>query len=188
MLNGAKPVTSNNISTITATAAKATTTKPAVKIATSNLFIDTLNVPDYKSIEDLIFETLNSGEILDYGNTQATVVGSVGTGINGFQDDNLNLIDTRLYPDSNIDEEIPYDGNGPNTTDGSTGGSTGGIVPIDSNINYYYPIVGNGIGGEYVYFNTNNNLVIDLINVREGQYVEIEFWKYETELNDTIYS
>jgi cellulose synthase/poly-beta-1,6-N-acetylglucosamine synthase-like glycosyltransferase len=178
----AKPITSNNISNITVSAAKASDTKvESIKIATSNLFLNSSNIPSYKSIEDLVLETLNSAEILDYGNTQAATISNTGTGVNGFQDDNSDLINNILYPNIDYENEVPSGG----TVDGGTGG---GVLPILRSIEYYYPRVGNGTNGEFVYLNSNNNLVIELVNIEGGQYVEVEFWKYETELNDTIYS
>jgi len=183
MLGGAKPVTSNNFSTLTGVAAKNTvTTTTSVKIATSNLFINLSDVPTYKSIEDLVLETLSSGEILDYGNTQAATTDNTGTGINSFQDNNNDLISNILYP--NTDSE-----NGVSSGETTTGGTTGGgVIIVSRNIEYYYPIFGNGTNGEFVYINNNNNLVIELVNIQGGEYVEVEFWRYETELNDTIYS
>jgi hypothetical protein len=168
----AKPITSNSISNITVSAAGATASKAkSIKIATSNLFIDSANIPEYKSIEDIVLQTLNPGEILDYSDTNLVVVSGNTSGTN-----NQSLDSTVTTPSTNPQDLL------------SSGAANNQPSTFYSSIDLYVPNVGTGPQGEVIYFDQSNNLIIDTINVREVDEVEIEFWKYETELNDTIYS
>lgn len=169
----AKPITSNNISTITATAAGSTTTKAtSIKIATSNLFIDSMNIPTYKTLEDFVLETLNSGEILDYSDTNLVTISS------NVDNSNNSSIDVTVTAIQTNPQNILLSASILNNLEST----------FYSNLDIYIPKIGSGTDGESVYIDENNSLIIDTVNVREGDEVEIEFWKYETELNDTIYS
>ena len=165
----AKPMTLNNLYLINNSDLKYST---SVKIATSNLFIDTNNIPTYKSLEDLVLETLNSGEILDYSDTNLVTISS--------NVDNRN--------NSSIDVTVTEIRTSPQNILLSTSTLNNLKSTFYSTLDIYIPKVGTGPQGKSVYLDENNNLIIDTVNVRERDEVEVEFWKYETELNDTIYS
>jgi hypothetical protein len=168
----AKPTTSNNFSNIVATKATGTTTTTSIKIATSNLFVDTTNIPNYKSLEDIVLQTLNPGEILDYSDTNLVIVSSnTGNSNNSSIDATVTTVQTNPQNILSASSEL----NNQQST-------------FYSGIDIYAPEVGTGPQGEIVYLDESNNLVINTVNVRGVDEVEIEFWKYETELNDTIYS
>jgi len=169
----AKPITSNNISNITATAAGSTTTKAtSIKIATSNLFVDSANIPTYKTLEDFVLQTLNSGEILDYSDTNLVTISS------NVDNSNNSSIDVTVTTIQTNPQNILLSASTLNNLEST----------FYSNLDIYIPKIGSGTDGESIYIDENNSLIIDTVNVREGDEVEIEFWKYETELNDTIYS
>jgi hypothetical protein len=168
----AKPITSNNISNITATTAKANTTATSIKIATSNLFVDTANIPNYKSLEDTVLGTLNPGEVLDYSDTNLIIVSS------HIDNSNNSAVDVTVTAIQTNPQNIL-----------SSASAMNSLQPtFYSTLDIYTPKVGTGPQGKTVYLDESNNLVINTVNVRDRDEVEIEFWKYETELNDTIYS
>lgn len=52
----------------------------------------------------------------------------------------------------------------------------------------YVPSVGNGVSGQPVYFDANNgDLVVDLVNIKDGDEVEIQILSAGDILDDTIY-
>jgi len=185
-INNAKPITTNNYSNVIISAKPATAntnnylnviagegggTDKSVKIATSNLFINTENIPNYKSLEDIVLQTLNPGEVLDYGDTNLVIVSGNNSSNNSSIDSTFTTIQTN-----------PLD------ILSSTSALNSILSTFYSSLYIYTPKIGTGPQGQIVYFDESNNLVINTVNVRGVDEVEVEFWKYETELNDTIYS
>jgi hypothetical protein len=52
----------------------------------------------------------------------------------------------------------------------------------------HLPRFGNGTGGEYVYINSNNEIVVEAVNLLPGEYIEIQFLSFGSSVNDTIYT
>lgn len=51
----------------------------------------------------------------------------------------------------------------------------------------YLPNEGEGLGGTYVYMNSDNSLVIDLVNIADNEQVEVQILKTGDVNNGTIY-
>lgn len=177
MTISAKPLTGNNVFSQNIVATKATTPSP-VKIATSNLYITNNDIPEYATINDLVFQTLNPGEILDYGdNSIINGDGTIGTSsLSG------NSISSSIARNI-LDISLQYN---PQNLLSSTNYILQYQQSFPMKLEVYVPKVGTGPNGEIVYTDSNNNLIINTINLKESEEVEIEFWQYDVELNDTI--
>lgn len=147
-----------------------------IKVATSNLFIDISKIPMYTEILDIAMQELNSGEIVDYGDNRLFLGdGSPGTFLgNPIQSGIMkssSLISDQYNPQillSNRNYLVDY--------------ANSFAYRLDS----YTPIAGTGPSEEIVYIDESNNIVINTLNVRDFQEIEIEFWSYGVEFNDTI--
>jgi hypothetical protein len=147
-----------------------------IKVATSNLFVDISKIPFYTDILAIALQDLNSGEIVDYGDNRLFLGdGSAGTfSGNPIQSGIMkssSLISDQYNPRillSNKNYQEDY--------------TNSFAYSLDS----YTPIVGTGNNGEVVYVDESNNIVINTVNVQDFQEIEIEFWNYDLEINDTI--
>jgi hypothetical protein len=147
-----------------------------IKIATSNLFVNVSSIPVYSDIDNLVLQDLNSGEIVDYGdNSQFFSDGSVGNlSGNPIQSSIMkssSLISEQYNPKillSNKNYQLDY------------------LDSFSYSLDFYLPLEGTGEGGSTVYVDESNNLVINTVFVQDFQEIEVEFWSYDVEINDTI--
>ena len=147
-----------------------------IKIATSNLFVDISKVPVYANIDELILQELNSGEIIDYGNNSLFFADGLAGNFSGnpIQSGIMkssSLISSQYNPMillSNKNYQLDYRN------------------LFAYSLDFYTPIVGTGDNGEIAYVDESNNLVINTIRVQDFQEIEVEFWSYDVEINDTI--
>jgi hypothetical protein len=158
--------------------------KDAVKVATSNLFIQDQSTIPVDLMTNLIFQDIGGQEIInienqstvnskDYHYSVITNVEDVG---NNYDPQSiLNLQDTsqRQFDTFDIDltSHVPT----------LYTGSTGTLVFDDPN--------DPGKTYEHVSFEAGtNDLVIWLVDLQDNERVEVEFMTYYNKLNDTIYT
>lgn len=151
-------------------------TSKDIKIATSNLFVKSSDIPIYANINEIVLQDLNSGQILDYGdNSLFFGDGSVGT-LSGNA-----LIANIMQSSSTISSQY-----NPKSLLSTTNYQEDYKNQFLYSLIFYVPIQGTGENGEIVYLDSSNNLIINTVNVQDFQEVEVEFWKYGVEINDTI--
>lgn len=147
-----------------------------IKVATSNLFVDISKIPVYTEILELALQDLNSGEIVDYGDNRLFFGnGSAGT-FSG------NPIQSGIMKSSSLISE-QYN---PKILLSNKNYQTDYEESFSYKLDSYTPIVGTGTGDAIVYVDDLNNIVINTVNVQDFQEIEIEFWSYDLEINDTI--
>jgi hypothetical protein len=146
-----------------------TTTAKSIKIATSNLFVLSDTPPTVEATFNLIFESLVATELSSY------VSHDMVKGQNIAYQPITNLAGiSQQYSPLNI---IRLQGTSAQT-----------IYNYDYSLESYLPHVGYGTNGEIVYIDlTNNNAVLNFINLSENDRVEIEFLTYDSLRSDTIY-
>lgn len=151
-------------------------TSKDIKIATSNLFVKSSDVPAYADINEIVLQELNSGQILDYAdNSLFFGDGSIGT-LSG-NPLTANIIKSTAGISSQYNPKSLL-----STTNYQEDYSNDFLY----NLLFYVPVEGTGNNGEIAYLDSSNNLIINTINVQDFQEIEVEFWKYDVEINDTI--
>lgn len=147
-----------------------------VRVATSNLFVTDSSIQQYNLMMQTTLQELNYGEIAEYGDNRVLSNSGVVNNIS-----NNPLSSSILKSISGISSI--YD---PKTLLSSTNHQIDYSKIFVYNLENYKPMVGTGGDGSIVYMDENNNLIINTINVADFQEVELEFWIYDQELNDTI--
>jgi len=151
-------------------------TSKDIKVATSNLFVKSSDIPIYANINEIVLQELNSGQILDYGdNSLFFGDGAVGT-LSGNP-----LLANIMKSTSSISSQY-----NPKSLLSTTNYQEDYKNKFLYNLAFYVPIEGTGENGEIAYLDSSNNLIINTVNVQDFQEVEVEFWKYGVEINDTI--
>lgn len=144
--------------------------KGGIKIATSNLFLTTDLPLSAQTTFNLLFEDMIATEMVGY--LKHNMVN--GQNVN-------NQIFTNLAALSNQ--------NNPFNIIKLTNTSLDYANSFGYSIESFVPSVGYGTNGEIVYVDTtNNNIVINCINVGENERIEVEFLNYDSLKNATIYS
>jgi hypothetical protein len=174
------------------TDSKSKRTSKDIKIATSNLFILNSDTPLYGNIENLILQELSSGEIIDYGdnslslgsgNVPALNTNTTLPGINGNAPIFVgNPISSGVSESASNISAI----NNPTTILIGSNSTADYLNSFSYTLSFYLPNQGTGDNGESVYIDSSNNLIINTVNIQDFQEIEVEFWNYETEINDTI--
>lgn len=140
----------------------------SVKVATPDLFLISEDILQPEIMVDLILEDIGSQEI-----------------INIARNDIVNGQNVVYRPIKNLSElAVKYS---PKT-----------LVPLQDSSNTYFsnfpielseyiPIVGNGPGGLSVYVDSKNNLVLEFVNLREDEQIQVQVLESGSLLDDTIY-
>jgi hypothetical protein len=139
--------------------------KEAVKIATSNLFIDT-KLPSEEFMTNSIFEEIAGNELINTQN-QNFLVNTEKSNIL-----NLNNIVQQYSPQSLFKSSNNYN----NYFDG-----------LEINLLDKIPNVGNGLNGKNIYFNQSDySIYIEFVNLDIDEEIEIEFISTIIPIGDTI--
>lgn len=141
-------------------------TRPMVKIATSNLFIEP-QIVDLEFATNLFFEDISGNELINI-QSHNFLVNTSNSNISNINAIVENYDAKSLFKSSNI--QPAYFGQ------------------FEITFSNKVPLVGNGNGGTNVRFVTDsiNSLYIELINMGEDEEVEIEFLGKGTPIGDTI--
>lgn len=145
-------------------------TRPMVKIATSNLFIEPEVIdPDFAT--NLFFEDISGNELINI-QSHNFLINTSNSNISNINSIVENYDAKSLFKSSNI--QPAYFGQ------------------FEITFSNKVPLVGNGAGGTNVRFvelvdtDSINSLYIELINMGEDEEVEIEFLGKGTPIGDTI--
>ncbi len=159
--------TSSGVST-TASGSSSSTGTP-IKIATSNLFV--LNEPEQEieQMANLIIQDIGGIELLSYSRNDLIAEQEIN------YQPIKNIADTSLqYNPLNIlaiqDIDLDY------------------FNKFPISLERHLPRFGNGTNGEYVYINSNNEIVVEAVNLLPGEYIEIQFLSFGSTVSDTIYT
>lgn len=165
IVKAAKPQTSNNSDS--KEVKKTTTKNKAVKIATSNLFITEQPKDNVDEMTALLFEDFGAIELISLA-----------------RHDTLNGQDVVYQPIQNL-TQLSFDYSPQNIlASAKTDIDLVGNFLID--ISKYVP--GEPSNPEIVYLDSaTNDIIIETINVREDERIEVEFLTYTTVEDDTIY-
>ena len=141
----------------------------AIKIATSNLFI--LNEPELEieQMANMIIQEIGGIELITISrNTLISEQEINYQPIKNIADTSLQYNPLNILAIQDVDSEY-FD-----------------KFPI--NLDKYIPNVGNGTGGAYVYINSNNEVVVESVNLQPGQSIEIQFLSFGSTISGTIYT
>lgn len=147
---------------------KTTTKNKAVKVATSNLFITEQPKDNVDEMTALLFEDFGAVELISLA-----------------RHDTLNGQDVVYQPIQNL-TQLSFDYSPQNIlASAKTDADLTGNFLID--ISKYIP--GEPSNPEIVYLDSaTNDIIIETINVREDERIEVEFLTYTTVEDDTIYT
>jgi len=146
-----------------------TSTSTPIKIATSNLFI--LNEPEMEieQMADLIIQEIGGVELLTYSRNDLIAEQEINyQPIKNIADTSVQYSPLRILAVQDID--LDY------------------FNKFPISLERHLPRFGNGTGGEYVYINSNNEIVVEAVNLLPGEYIEIQFLSFGSSVNDTIYT
>lgn len=142
---------------------------PAIKIATPDIILENNERISPDIMLDLIFENIGGQEIIDM------VRNDLVNGQNVVYQPIKNLLDINLQ--NNPKNILSLE---------NTSETIFNNFPI--RLDVHIPSVGNGPNGSNVYMDPlNGNIVIDLINMQNGEQVEVQISTAGVLLDDTIY-
>ena len=140
-----------------------------IKIATSNLFV--LNEPEQEieQMANLIIQDIGGVELLSYSRNDLIAEQEIN------YQPIKNIADTSLqYSPLNIlavqDVDLDY------------------FNKFPISLERHLPRFGKGTNGEYIYINSNNEIVVEAVNLLPGEYIEIQFLSFGSTVSDTIYT
>ena len=140
-----------------------------IKIATSNLFV--LNEPEQEieQMANLIIQDIGGVELLSYSRNDLIAEQEIN------YQPIKNIADTSLqYNPLNIlavqDIDLDY------------------FNKFPISLERHLPRFGKGTNGEYIYINSNNEIVVEAVNLLPGEYIEIQFLSFGSTVSDTIYT
>jgi hypothetical protein len=149
-------------------ASTTSTSKDPVKIANPDIIIFNDEVVPIEIMTDLIFEDIGGQELINIARND-TVNGS---NIIYQPISNISLVASRYGPQN--------------------------IIPIQNTSNFYFDnfaiklenylsTTGTGPNGEQIYIDENGDLVVNVVNARNGEQVEIQILNSGDMFDDTIY-
>jgi hypothetical protein len=149
---------------------KISPSRPAVKIATPDLILENNEQVEIEVMADLIFEDIGGQEIINIART-----------------DLVNGQNIKYAPIKNL-LDINFQYNSKNIMSlESTSETYFNNFPI--RLDNHIPNVGNGPNGEYLYIDSQTgNLVINVVNMQQGEQVEVQILTAGELIDDTIYT
>ena len=144
-----------------------------IKIADSNLFIDAAQ-PSIDDMAVAIFEQIGGHELIGIvSNDLVNPIYDLNGSNSAYQPiENLNKISTDYSPDQILklqDTDADY------------------FRAFPISLDRFIPEYGSGAGGSTIYTDSSGNLVIEFVNLRDNQRVQVEVLSYGNVINDTIY-
>lgn len=139
--------------------------KEAVKIATSNLFIDT-TIPSAEFMTNIIFEDIGGNELIDTQNHNFL-----------FNTDKSNILNIATVIETTSPKSLFKSSNIYNSIFDS----------YEINLVDKIPAVGNGSNGINTYFSlSQKSIIIEFINISDDEEVEVQFISTVFPISDTI--
>lgn len=145
----------------------------AIKIADSNLFVD-VGQPSVDEMAVAIFEQIGGHELIGIvSNDLVNPIYDLNGSNTAYQPiQNLNKIAVDYSP-SNIlklqDTDVDY------------------FRAFPISLDRFIPEYGSGTNGSTIYTDSSGNLVIEFVNIRDNQRVQVEVLSYGNVISDTIY-
>jgi hypothetical protein len=145
----------------------------AIKIADSNLFVD-IGQPSAEEMAVALFEQIGGHELIGIvSNDLVNPVYDLNGSNSAYQPiQNLNKIATDYSPDQILklqDTDADY------------------FRAFPISLDRFIPEYGSGTNGSTIYTDSSGNLVIEFVNIRDNQRVQVEVLSYGNVINDTIY-
>lgn len=140
-----------------------------IRIATSNLFV--LNEPEQEieQMANLIIQDIGGIELLSYSRNDLIAEQEINyQPIKNIADTSLQYNPLSILAIQDID--LDY------------------FNKFPISLERHLPRFGNGPNQEYVYINTDNEVVVEAVNLLPGQYIEIQFLSFGSTVSDTIYT
>lgn len=139
--------------------------KEAVRIATSNLFIDT-TTPSEEFMTNVIFEDIGGNEILDTQNYNFLV-----------NPDKSNILNVATILEVNSPRSLFKSSDTYNST----------FNQFEIELSDKIPAVGNAEDNSNVYFFSNiRSILIEFVNLSDDEEIEVQFVSTTTPISDTI--
>jgi hypothetical protein len=145
-----------------------------IKIADSNLFIDQAQ-PSVEDMTNTIFQEIGGHELIGLvANDKVNPIFDLNGETSSYQPiSNLSEL-TIEYSPQNImnlqDTDLDY------------------FKAFPVSVDRFIPEYGSGTNGATIYTDASGNLVIEFVNLRDDQRVQVETLSYGNVINDTIYT
>ena len=145
----------------------------AIKIADSNLFVD-IGQPSAEEMAVALFEQIGGHELIGIvSNDLVNPIYDLNGSNSAYQPiENLNKIATDYSPDQILklqDTDADY------------------FRAFPISLDRFIPEYGSGTNGSTIYTDSSGNLVIEFVNIRDNQRVQVEVLSYGNVISDTIY-